>query len=185
MGVAAIVIMPLRVPFPVSFIGTLPSQTNGGMGRITARRTFLLKHVWKLLLMWFKKTYHHTWIKERLLKILLKVIHMWKDFRIDVGSLINTLNLKSLSLNYNPLKQGEKKPKPPYLKSSKQAVVCYFMYFSYQLMSLDFPSDFVFYAVKQLPASDLKEQLYFIVFLTHSHSFHLCDYRESDCVWFF
>lgn len=58
------------------------------------------------------------------------------------------------------------------------------MYFSYQLISLDFPSDSVFYTVKQLPASDLKEQLYFIVFLTHSQSFHLCDYRESDCVFF-
>lgn len=44
-GVAAIVVMPLRVPFPVTFVGTLPSQTNGGMGRITARRTFLLKNV--------------------------------------------------------------------------------------------------------------------------------------------
>lgn len=33
-------------------------------------------------------------------------------------------------------------------------------------MSLDFPSASVFYAIKQLPASDLKEQLLF--FLTHS-----------------
>lgn len=177
--------MPLRVPFPVSFVGTLPSQTNGGMGRITARRTFLLKNVWKLLLTWFKKTYRHTWIKERLLKILLKVIHMWKirlqdwcwepNKHIELEKLI----LKTITLS------NKEKPKPPYLKSSKQAVVCYLIYFSYQLMSLDFPSDFVFYAVKQLPASDLKEQLYFIVFLTHSHSFYLCDYRESDCVWFF
>lgn len=46
---------------PRCFVGTLASQTSGVMGRSTAWRPFLLKHVCRLLLMWFKKTYHHTW----------------------------------------------------------------------------------------------------------------------------
>lgn len=100
-------------PFPGNFVGTLATQINGAVGRSTTRYAFFfpLKNVWKLLLIWVGKLLPHLIIKWELLKILVQITLTCEiqDFRIGAGNLINTVNLKSLSLNCNPPKQNKNK----------------------------------------------------------------------------